>query len=561
MTSAEEVAARTRGRLASCFRWDTLAAQSAEHPPRAGVATWSAFSVLGVAALAALGLTAAGIDSVVTAAARNAQAASAAVAVEALPAAAKQSAPAGEARYLALSRTSDRNPLAFSLGRTPSHDDLVLSLSRAPHEQGLIFALPEIPPRVGLALAPPETPPQDAPAVALPEIPPAVGLTFVLPEAPPRQDPPAVVAARADAPVPEPPAQGPRAAWREARALPGQPVAVVHRPAPAVAMLEAPPASEAETVEPVPKPDVVAHVGPPDAPPPVVYKPRVAASAAPASASVRLDWQAQPTVAAMTARFDLAGYDLAAVRDAIAPVPRVYLEALPPDLSALESVAAKKRLFVQAVLPIILKVNEEITAARWRAQRLAGKIMWADAVIPADRRWLKEMAEQYGTVPFDIPSLLHRMDIVPPSLGLAQAALESGWGTSRFAREGNALFGQYTYKSLAGMVPERRDDDRRHRVRRHDTLLAAVQSYMHNLNTHVAYEDFRERRARLRSAGQLIGGHDLAGRLEAYSERRAAYVEDIRRVIRQNRLDDFDRAWLNNRQWTAVIRPSSEQPI
>ena len=142
---------------------------------------------------------------------------------------------------------------------------------------------------------------------------------------------------------------------------------------------------------------------------------------------------------------------------------------------------------------------------------------------------------------------------MPPSLALAQAVEETGWGTSRFVREGNALFGQYTYKSVTGMVPERRDADRRHRVRSHDNLLAAVRAYVHNLNSHWAYEDFRDRRAQLRRAGRPIDGYDLAGELVQYSERRAAYVQAIRQIIRQNRLDDFDGAWLNDRQWTALV--------
>ena len=111
------------------------------------------------------------------------------------------------------------------------------------------------------------------------------------------------------------------------------------------------------------------------------------------------------------------------------------------------------------------------------------------------------------------------------------------------------------------MIPQRRDDDSRHRVRRHDSLLDAVRAYVHNLNTHWAYEDFRDRRALLRRADRPIGGHDLAGTLGQYSERRAAYVESIRTIMRQNRLEDFDRAWLNNRQWTALIGPPGDRPL
>ena len=243
------------------------------------------------------------------------------------------------------------------------------------------------------------------------------------------------------------------------------------------------------------------------------------------------------------------------------PVPRLYLEALPHDLANVSSVETKKRLFVQTVLPIILRVNEEITTTRRRVKRLGERLLWDGALTAADREWLIAIAELYGAAPFDVPGLLRRIDIVPPSLALAQAALETGWGTSRFVREGNALFGQHTYKSATGMVPERRDADRRHRVRSHDNLLAAVRSYVHNLNSHWAYEDFRDRRAELRRAGRPIDGYDLAGELGHYSERRAAYVQSIRRVMRQNRLDDFDGAWLNDRQWTALIGLPSEQPI
>ena len=288
----------------------------------------------------------------------------------------------------------------------------------------------------------------------------------------------------------------------------------------------------------------MARVGPSDSVPRVAWKPRTVHSSA----------------AAVIARFDSVGYDLVQVRAAAGPVPRLYLDELPSDLAEVSSVTARKQLFVQAVLPMILRVNEEIVTARWRVERLENKLMWADALAPADREWLVATAELYGAVPFDVPDLLSRMDIVPPSLALAQAAEESGWGTSRFAREGNALFGQYTYKSKPGMVPERRDEDRRHRVRSHNNLLGAVRSYVHNLNSHWAYEDFRRKRMRLRKGGKTIDGYVLAGELESYSARRSAYVDSVRRIIRQNRLGDFDQAWLNNRQWTALSGPPSQRP-
>ena len=158
---------------------------------------------------------------------------------------------------------------------------------------------------------------------------------------------------------------------------------------------------------------------------------------------------------AVIARFESIGYDLDQVRRAASPVPRFYLDALPRDLADMSPVSAKKRLFFQAVLPIVLQVNEEITVARWRLERLAGRFTRADTLPPADREWLATMADLYRTDPFDVQELLNRMDVVPPSLALAQAAEESGWGTSRFARQGNALFGQYTYSTKAGMLPAR----------------------------------------------------------------------------------------------------------
>ena len=330
------------------------------------------------------------------------------------------------------------------------------------------------------------------------------------------------------------PGEPQEAAWQEAVAVPDRPVT-----APAIPVLRRAPVElqPAPTPAPVMKPPVVARAVPDSALPTVVPKPRTS----------------RASVTAVIASFASFGYDLDQVRAAARPVPRIYLEALPHDLAKLSSVATKKRLFVQTVLPIILRVNEEIAAVRWRAERLGQRLLWDGVLTAADRAWLIDTAEHYGTAPFDMPGLLQRMDIVPPSLALAQAAAETGWGTSRFVREGNALFGQYTYKAAMGMVPKRRDADRRHRVRSHDNLLAAVRSYVHNLNSHWAYEDFRDRRALLRRAGRPMDGYDLAGELRQYSERRAAYVRTIREIMRQNRLDDFDGARLNDRQWTALV--------
>ena len=529
MTSAEgQASARMRGGIASRIRWDTLAVRSADHPS-GGVpaATWAAFAVLGAATLTAIGMTAAGIDSIDPAQARSGLAPPSDIAARPAPAAVMPAPPTGAATMLALTRTPDPDNLVLVLPRAPL---------QIPRQEGLVFSLSQTPPEVELV--------------------------FALPEPSPQRGQPAAVPARVSARNPIPPVDGPKAAWREARVLPDRPVVAAPRAKPAATLLVTPPVRKAEPVTPVLKPIVMARAGPVGALPRVVHKPRLSGlPAAPISAGAPPEGTQPPTIAAMTERFDSLGYDLAAVRATTSPVPRVYLDSLPGDLAQVSSTDAKKRLFVQAVLPIILRINEDIIAARWRVTRLEERLMWLGTVTPADREWLVATAEHYGTLPFDIAGLLSRMDVVPPSLALAQGAEESGWGTSRFAREGNAIFGQYTYKSVTGMVPKRRDADRRHRVRRYDTLLEATEAYVHNLNTHPAYEDFRDRRASLRRAGRPLGGYDLAGQLRSYSERREAYIESIRQLIRQNRLGDFDRAWLNNRQWTALVGLPSGRPI
>jgi Bax protein len=161
------------------------------------------------------------------------------------------------------------------------------------------------------------------------------------------------------------------------------------------------------------------------------------------------------------------------------------------------------------------------------------------------RLWLDETAERYGSKSADPADLLTHVDIVPPSLAIAQAAEESGWGTSRFAREGNALFGQRAYKAhRKGIVPVERPEGTSFRVRAFDHLIDGVKSYMHNLNSHPAYRDFREARAKMRAEEGNIDGYDLAGALLRYSERGVAYVKTIRVIMRSNTLRAFDGARL-----------------
>jgi Bax protein len=218
-------------------------------------------------------------------------------------------------------------------------------------------------------------------------------------------------------------------------------------------------------------------------------------------------------------------------------VPHIFQAALPADFADPRQVAARKDRFVMLVLPHVLRVNEEIAAERQRLMRIRGAELSAE-----DRAWLSWIAERYGTE--DVDELRRRIDIIPPSLALAQAAEESGWGSSRFAHQGNALFGQRTAGDEFGIVPMERAAAEGIRVRAYEDLGAAVRSYARNLNTHTAYVDFRDARASARTKGSTPSGHRLAETLLRYSERGEAYVNSLRAIIRMNRLEGFDAAKL-----------------
>ncbi len=237
-------------------------------------------------------------------------------------------------------------------------------------------------------------------------------------------------------------------------------------------------------------------------------------------------------------------YDLAGVRAGEREVPRLFVTNLPSDLSELTSIAERKRLFIQSMLPIILRINEVILEERRRIEALAARP--AGDLTRAEREWLAAVAERYGVDEGDIAGLIERADILPPSLALAQAAEESGWGTSRFARDGNAVFGERTFTKGAGMVPDRRDADKKHEVKAFAALPVSIITYMLNLNTHWAYESFRAERAKMRAAGARIDGYRLARTLTRYSERGQAYVETIESIIRGNGLEALDDARLKN---------------
>jgi Bax protein len=244
-------------------------------------------------------------------------------------------------------------------------------------------------------------------------------------------------------------------------------------------------------------------------------------------------------------RFERYGYTLHTVKAEQAEVPRIVPETVPHDLQEIREVDRKKEVFLQMVLPLVLMVNERLSEQRERLSALQKKIEAGQSIGREQRAWLNEMYRIYKVEPGKMDRLLLRVDVVPPSLALAQAAIESGWGTSRFAREGNALFGQWVWGDDAdGIVPEQRQEGKTHKIRAFETPLEAVAAYIKNLNTHRAYSKLRRMRSDLRAQGAGLNGLTLAGGLEAYSEKGQAYVDLVRQIIAANELRPLDKARL-----------------
>ena len=241
-----------------------------------------------------------------------------------------------------------------------------------------------------------------------------------------------------------------------------------------------------------------------------------------------------------------AGYHLEGVRTGTAEVPRLALLALPGDLKDLDSQDTRKAVFLKAMLPLVLQVNEEIAANRGRVLDLRDRQAAGQRLSANEQAWLADTYAAYGVAVGNSAELLRRLDVVPVSLALGQAALESGWGTSRFAQEGNALFGQTGQQTSSKGVALKSAADGTS-FRSFDSLTDAVRAYVRNLNTHVAYKEFRVARASLRRTtgeGHSLNGLQLVGALKLYSERGASYLDDLRGLMRINKLQQFDKSRL-----------------
>jgi len=232
--------------------------------------------------------------------------------------------------------------------------------------------------------------------------------------------------------------------------------------------------------------------------------------------------------------FKETDYNLKNVRKTKLVKP-ISLSLLPKEMKLIENTKRKKDLFIKIILPLILEENNRIKLDRRKLFVILNK----NNNTNAEKRWLNEKFKQYGVIDKDLSTLKIRMDVVPVSLCIAQSAKETGWGTSRFALEGNALFGQWTW-SGEGIKPAAADGDATHKVMKFNILKSSVRAYQRNLNTHSGYSQFRLARAELRDNKRNLDSLILANYLDKYAETGKEYVEIIKKIITQNKLTDFD---------------------
>ncbi len=218
----------------------------------------------------------------------------------------------------------------------------------------------------------------------------------------------------------------------------------------------------------------------------------------------------------------------------------IIFSSLPDDFMEIQPVNERKKLFINTLLPIIYAENLKILEDRkkildWWSESQGenfSRDFW-----PA---WLFELSEKYDAADSNLGNLLIKVDVIPISMALSQAAIESGWGTSRYLREGNAVYGQYTFEKNKGIEPAKRGSSQKFFIRKFENLSESTKSYFKNINTHSAYAGLREERKKLRMNGEVLSGLKLADFLTSYSERKQEYVKDVKKIIESNNFMKFD---------------------
>ena len=236
--------------------------------------------------------------------------------------------------------------------------------------------------------------------------------------------------------------------------------------------------------------------------------------------------------------FKEVNYNLKDIRETKLVKP-IDIGLLPKEIKSIGNTKKRKDMFIKIVLPLIVKENNKIRVDRKRLFTILNKNSNTDI----EKKWLEKKYKQYGVRKNDLSTLKIRMDEIPVSLAIAQAAKETGWGTSRFALKGNALFGQWTW-SGDGLKPKNADEGKDHKVMKFHSLRLSVRAYLRNLNTHSTYKNLRKVRTELRNQNRSLDSLILSKYLDKYAETGSQYIEVLQKIIEQNNLKDFDEARL-----------------
>lgn len=218
-----------------------------------------------------------------------------------------------------------------------------------------------------------------------------------------------------------------------------------------------------------------------------------------------------------------------------------------PDFSSIEHIPDRKEAFYELLMPMIEWRNHQLSAMRETVLQMQEQLDLGENLSTEQQRRLEKLRvhfrvseDNYSSTEEALEVLKIRVDVVPSAMVLAQGAAESGWGTSRFAVEGNNIFGQWCYRKGCGLVPGSRSEDMSHEVQIFETVNEAVATYFRNINTNRAYRELRQLRSELRAQDQPLTGTALVEGLQRYSSRGQAYIEELRELIRFNDLEDVE---------------------
>ena len=243
--------------------------------------------------------------------------------------------------------------------------------------------------------------------------------------------------------------------------------------------------------------------------------------------------------------FEEENYNLKDIRQGKAVDP-VFLSKLPTGIANIDNIGDRKKLFIKVILPLVIYENNKILEDR----NYLNQISREKSLSEQETTWLdKKFKVKAG----DIEELKKRMDVIPPSLAIAQAAYETGWGTSRFAMEGNSLYGARTWKKGKGIVPNDRGEEQKFEVLSFKIIRASISSYKKNLNTHQSYSEFRKAREIQRKEKNRVFGLELSQYLNKYSEIGDVYVQRLKKIIEQNSLTDFDESVLSQKKKPNIV--------